>query len=162
MTSVFKVWELRQGYIFSTSLWVLFLIIGLLFYKPFNSYAYSFTTDLDYIQQVDSPEVVLPFPLSDDIDPFTGTSSRIDFNDPENVTTTIEYDPVTGQYILVNDESIIAAIGELGRVGVFAEPAGAAAYAGLVEAISKGVRQTARRCLERLDRLRARFSANKP
>ena len=101
MTSVLKVWELRQGYIFSTSLWVLFLILGLLFYKPYHSYAYSFSADFDYIQQVDSPEVVLPFPLSDEVDPFTGASSRIDFNDPDNVTTTIEYDPVTGQYILV-------------------------------------------------------------
>ena len=101
VTSLLKVWELRQGYIFSTSLWVLFLIFGLLLYMPYHSYAYSSAADFDYIQQVDSPEVILPFPLSDDIDPFTGTSSRIDFNDPENVTTTIEYDPVTGQYILV-------------------------------------------------------------
>ncbi|MCP4138742.1 MAG: threonine synthase [Chloroflexi bacterium] len=44
-----------------------------------------------------------------------------------------------GQYILVDDEAIIASIAELGRVGVFAEPAGATAYAGLTEAISKGV-----------------------
>ena len=44
-----------------------------------------------------------------------------------------------GQYILVNDDAIIASIAELGKVGVFAEPAGATAYAGLVEAISKGV-----------------------
>jgi len=44
-----------------------------------------------------------------------------------------------GQYVLVSDESIISAIAELGTVGVFAEPAGATAYAGLVEAISKGV-----------------------
>ena len=101
VTSVLKVWELRQGYIFSTSLWVLLLVFGLLFYKPHYSYAYSPATDFDYIQQVDSPEVDLPFPLSDEVDPFTGASSRIDFNDPENVTTTIEYDPVTGQYILV-------------------------------------------------------------
>ena len=44
-----------------------------------------------------------------------------------------------GQYVLVNDDAIIASIAELGQVGVFAEPAGATAYAGLVEAISKGV-----------------------
>jgi cell surface protein SprA len=66
-----------------------------------DSYAYSSRSDFDFIQQVDSPDVDLPFPLSDKIDPFTGTSSPIDFNDPENVTTTVEYDPVTGQYILV-------------------------------------------------------------
>lgn len=44
-----------------------------------------------------------------------------------------------GQYILVNDDAIIDAIAELGKVGVFAEPAGATAYAGLVEAISKNI-----------------------
>ena len=44
-----------------------------------------------------------------------------------------------GQYILVSDEAIIASIAELGKVGVFAEPAGATAYAGLAEAIAKGV-----------------------
>ena len=44
-----------------------------------------------------------------------------------------------GQYVIVKDEQIYAAIAELGRVGVFAEPAGATAYAGLAEAISKGV-----------------------
>lgn len=57
--------------------------------------------DLDLIQQVDSPTVELPFPLTDNVDPFTGSSSRIDFNDPENVSTSVEFDPVTGQYILV-------------------------------------------------------------
>ena len=36
-----------------------------------------------------------------------------------------------GAYITVTDEQIIAAIAELGKVGVFAEPAGATAYAGL-------------------------------
>ena len=43
-----------------------------------------------------------------------------------------------GQYVLVSDEAIIAAIAELGKMGVFAEPAGATAYAGLVEAVAKG------------------------
>ena len=44
-----------------------------------------------------------------------------------------------GRYVIVQDEQIYAAIAELGKVGVFAEPAGATAYAGLVEAISKGI-----------------------
>jgi threonine synthase len=43
-----------------------------------------------------------------------------------------------GRYVIVSDEQIYAAIAELGKVGVFAEPAGATAYAGLVEAISQG------------------------
>jgi threonine synthase len=43
-----------------------------------------------------------------------------------------------GTYVLVSDEEIISAIADLGRVGVFAEPAGAAAYAGLVKAARSG------------------------
>ena len=44
-----------------------------------------------------------------------------------------------GTYVNVSDEEILQAIPELGRVGVFAEPAGAAAYAGLVKAVSLGI-----------------------
>lgn len=44
-----------------------------------------------------------------------------------------------GTYITVKDEDIIKAIAELGTMGVFAEPAGAAAYAGLVQAAATGV-----------------------
>jgi threonine synthase len=39
-----------------------------------------------------------------------------------------------GSYLLVNDEQILAAIPALGKAGIFAEPAAAAAWAGLVEA----------------------------
>ncbi|RME08352.1 MAG: pyridoxal-phosphate dependent enzyme, partial [Anaerolineae bacterium] len=44
-----------------------------------------------------------------------------------------------GAYITVSDEAIIAAIAELGRVGIFAEPAGAASYAGLRAAVQQGL-----------------------
>jgi len=44
-----------------------------------------------------------------------------------------------GTYITVPDEDIIKAIAELGQMGVFAEPAGATAYAGLVKAAGLGV-----------------------
>ena len=44
-----------------------------------------------------------------------------------------------GTYIVVKDEDIIKAIAELGKIGVFAEPAGATAYAGLVKVTSQGV-----------------------
>ncbi len=44
-----------------------------------------------------------------------------------------------GNYILVRDDEILAAIAELGREGIFAEPAGAAAYAGLVKAVGQGL-----------------------
>jgi threonine synthase len=44
-----------------------------------------------------------------------------------------------GTYVTVSDEEIIKAIAELGKVGVFAEPAGATAYAGVVKAAVSGV-----------------------
>ena len=44
-----------------------------------------------------------------------------------------------GTYVNVSDEEILQAIAELGKVGVFAEPAGATAYAGLVKAVASGV-----------------------
>jgi threonine synthase len=44
-----------------------------------------------------------------------------------------------GTYITVSDDEIISAIAELGRVGVFAEPAGATAFAGLVKVAGSGV-----------------------
>ncbi len=44
-----------------------------------------------------------------------------------------------GKYITVTDEEIMAAIPELGQVGVFAEPAGAAAYAGYKKALIQSI-----------------------
>ena len=44
-----------------------------------------------------------------------------------------------GAYVTVPDAEIIAAIAELGKVGIFAEPAGAASYAGLVKAVREGI-----------------------
>ncbi len=44
-----------------------------------------------------------------------------------------------GTYITVPDEEILKAIAELGKQGIFAEPAGAAAYAGLVRAAARGL-----------------------
>ena len=39
----------------------------------------------------------------------------------------------------MKDEAIIAAIGEVGKVGVFTEPAGATAYAGMKKALEEGM-----------------------
>jgi threonine synthase len=44
-----------------------------------------------------------------------------------------------GAYVLVPDSEIIAAIADLGKVGIFAEPAGSTSYAGLVKAVSDGL-----------------------
>ncbi len=46
-----------------------------------------------------------------------------------------------GAYVAVSDTEILQAITELGRVGIFAEPAGAAGYAGLVKARHEGLIQ---------------------
>ncbi len=44
-----------------------------------------------------------------------------------------------GTYVTVSDNEILAAIAALGPLGIFAEPAGAAAYAGLVKAVEQGI-----------------------
>jgi threonine synthase len=44
-----------------------------------------------------------------------------------------------GAYVTVTDEEILAAIADLGSAGVFAEPAGAAAFAGLKAAVREGL-----------------------
>jgi threonine synthase len=44
-----------------------------------------------------------------------------------------------GTYLTVPDEDILAAIAELGRVGIFSEPAASTAYAGLVKAVAEDI-----------------------
>jgi threonine synthase len=44
-----------------------------------------------------------------------------------------------GAYVTVKDEDILKAIAELGKVGIFAEPAGATSYAGLRKALQDGL-----------------------
>jgi len=44
-----------------------------------------------------------------------------------------------GTYITVSDDEILKAIAELGTIGIFAEPAGATAYAGLLRGAGLGV-----------------------
>lgn len=44
-----------------------------------------------------------------------------------------------GTYVNVSDKEILSAIADLGKAGVFAEPAGAAAYAGLIKGASSGL-----------------------
>jgi threonine synthase len=47
-----------------------------------------------------------------------------------------------GTYMTVTDNEILATVAELGRAGIFAEPAGAAAYAGLKKALAQAVIQS--------------------
>ena len=44
-----------------------------------------------------------------------------------------------GTYIVVEDEQILQAIADLGKVGIFAEPAGAASYAGFKKALQTDI-----------------------
>jgi len=44
-----------------------------------------------------------------------------------------------GSFLVVEDEDILSAIASLGRAGVFAEPAAAASYAGLLKAVKEGL-----------------------
>jgi threonine synthase len=44
-----------------------------------------------------------------------------------------------GGYLTVSDDDILAALADLGQVGIFAEPAGATSYAGLKEALKQGM-----------------------
>jgi threonine synthase len=44
-----------------------------------------------------------------------------------------------GTYLTVPDTEILSAIAELGQVGIFAEPAAATAYAGLLKALEGGI-----------------------
>ena len=44
-----------------------------------------------------------------------------------------------GAYLTVKDEDILKAIAEIGQAGIFAEPAGAAAYAGMLKALETGL-----------------------
>ena len=44
-----------------------------------------------------------------------------------------------GACVVVEDREIVAAIAQLGKAGIFAEPAGAAAYAGLMRALKTGM-----------------------
>jgi threonine synthase len=45
----------------------------------------------------------------------------------------------SGGYLTVSDDEILAAIADLGQVGIFAEPAGATSYAGLKVALKQGI-----------------------
>ena len=44
-----------------------------------------------------------------------------------------------GGYVVVRDDEIISAMAKLGKIGIFAEPAGATSFAGLVKAVQNGI-----------------------
>lgn len=52
------------------------------------------------VLQVDSPEVELPWPITDPLAPGQPPEGGINLNDPENIENEVIYDPETGQYII--------------------------------------------------------------
>lgn len=52
------------------------------------------------IQQVDSPQIDLPYPIIDPPAPVSTGTGTVDLASPDNVTNEVVYDPVTGQYIM--------------------------------------------------------------
>lgn len=48
---------------------------------------------------IDTPEVQLPYPIEEHVDPTSNAQQSFDLGLPSNVTTTVEFDPATGSYI---------------------------------------------------------------
>lgn len=60
--------------------------------KPNERYEYL-------VQQVDSPDVDLPYPFDDNVNPGEG-GGGINLEDPSNIESVVEYDPITGNYYI--------------------------------------------------------------
>jgi len=84
------------------------------------------------------------FAGNEDIQPVHSTTMA------DSISVDLPRDPVRavraaretgGAYLTVSDAEIIEAIAILGKVGIFAEPAGATSYAGLVKAVTQGLIQ---------------------
>lgn len=73
--------------------WQIVGIISLLFCTNATLWAFAETV------YIDTPEVVLPFPIEEHYDPTQNEEQNFDLGQPSNVNTTIEYDPETGTYI---------------------------------------------------------------
>jgi cell surface protein SprA len=68
-------------------------------------YAFTFAETTDNVSwkktelylPVDSPEIVLPYPIDDTYNPYGG-GGLIDLNTPTNISDSMSYDPVSGEY----------------------------------------------------------------
>ncbi len=81
----------------------------------------------------------------EDIQPVSATTlaDSISVNLPSDGLRALRAATQTGgAYVAVEDQQILQAISDLGAVGIFAEPAGATAYAGLKQALVEGLVQT--------------------
>ncbi|MEO9257355.1 MAG: hypothetical protein ABI207_03175, partial [Crocinitomicaceae bacterium] len=48
---------------------------------------------------LDTPDVTLPFPIEETIDPTQNPTQSFDLGDPSNVKSSVEYDPASGKYV---------------------------------------------------------------
>ncbi len=53
-----------------------------------------------FLQQVDSPQIDLPYPIVDPPNPGDQNTGTIDLQNPANIQNNVVYDPATGQYIM--------------------------------------------------------------
>jgi threonine synthase len=95
------------------------------------------------VQSEDSAAVANTFMAGDEVIHSVSASTRAD-----SISVDLPRDGVRavraaretgGAYVTVPDDEIMAAIPVLGQVGIFAEPAGAAAFAGLKKACEEGM-----------------------
>ena len=59
----------------------------------------------EYCAIADSPDIDLIYPVSDPLDPTNFSSGLIDFQLPLNVTNSVQYDPLTNQYIFKSTDA---------------------------------------------------------
>jgi len=81
---------------------VLFILVSVWdTYASVNPIRFSYSNPPDSIPGGDTSNIDLPYPLNEETYPFDGIENTggILLNDPANITTTIEYDPINNEYI---------------------------------------------------------------
>jgi cell surface protein SprA len=63
--------------------------------------SFSYTPPPDTIPKNDTSKIDLPYPINEQEYPFDGTGNTggLYLNDPDNISTTVVYDPVTNEYV---------------------------------------------------------------
>ena len=68
-------------------------------FRPSVSMLFSYPAS--NVQAKDTPENNLPYPIDDDDDPYKTEENAIDLDNPEAITETIEYDPESGNFVII-------------------------------------------------------------
>ncbi len=75
--------------------WFLLLLLAAMAVTPVSANLFG-----NLFLQADSPEVDMPWPITDPLTPGEQPGGGINLQDPENIDTDVIYDPETGQYII--------------------------------------------------------------